>query len=450
MENRRVCSFSQIRYRLLAAAVSIVAAAPLAQPVNAQDRSRDHDMMRGGGDRSHDGGVHGMGTGAAVGIGIDILRGISSGSPNASDNNTTTKKPPDKKQHNVKPPEKPPTHNADIPPKTPDNPPTTTKQPPVTTGGPPPPPPTDSPPPTQTSSSPPPDQPKTPTAPPPRDPNDVPVPQTPYGHDIPQECPQRGMGCAALIIDFKTHYLGDLDPLKDHLLANKACEVEYFTSKFLNADERNRMNDAIARHRERVARGAEIAIEIVRGEGYPAELRTCGSVGPDKGGSLNRQEFVAGNYTAANKHVCEWVVADYSCYSGYTAEIFDEMNNRGPNPALENSTQNGCVGVQANNCSQHAAYDFDLAVGQSRSSLPACALFTPALRKGLIGALAQQNNSIKIDKTWGHTGYGSSYSDQGYRYCDPITREGYKSEPPTTGVPETVAPIGERTVTNPK
>lgn len=405
--------------------------------------------MRDSGDHERGEGKAGVGAGIGVGIGIiqDIINNPQNQSGQGSDNHKIPKKPdkakttaktlPSDKQPKTpvaSPPATPPTTTTTSPPTTTDNTPPTAPGPPGTTTG---------------------DNPPNPHAGvlPPQDPHDLDVPRTPYGHDVPPECPQRGMGCAALVIDFETHYLGDLAPLRDHLIANKACDVEYFASKFLNRTEWERLTQAIERHRARVARGADLAIEIIRGEGYPAELRTCGSVGPSDGRSLDRQEFVDGNYAAANKHVCGWVMADFSCHSGYTPQAFDEINNGAmqtpskPNAdGSFNPTLHACVGAQRNDCALHAGYDFDVAMGQSSASLPACALFTPALRSSLADVLVQQGKSIKFDQSWRHIGFGSYYSDQGYRYCSPVVREGYRSEPPAPpGKPDTIAPVGATT-----
>jgi len=421
----------------------------VAQPAAGQD-----GMMRPRGEGM------GMGTGLAIGIGTSLLIDQLSKPGGANENKKVDKKtekkvakqPPPKKDkpQNAKAPETPPAKQADNPLQ-----PTATPIPPV--AGPPSlPPTTDNPlnktgspperndvPPTQTVSSPP-DQPKTPGVPP-EDPHDIPVPPTIYGYNKDEDCPQRGMGCAALIIDFQTHYLGDLEPLKEHLAANKGCEVEYVTPQFLSGKElatandklnkntksgephRNvndfewkRVDEAIARHRQKVLNGVELAIEVLRGEGYPAELRSCGSVGPAEGRSLDRQAFHAGNYQAANKHVCGWVVTDFSCYSGYTPHVFDELNNRGSLPRKEVKVSEGvtefreraCQPAQANDCSQHAAYDFDIAMGQSGSSLPACALFTPALRDSLKGALLRKGNKIEfsMDKAKRVLGFEPAHS----------------------------------------
>jgi len=148
---------------------------------------------------------------------------------------------------------------------------------------------------------------------------------------------------------------------------------------------------------------------VLRGEGYPAELRSCGSVGPKEGASIDRQEFQSGNYQAANKHVCGWVAVDFSCYSGYTPQVFDELNNNGSLPMsyMKNVLTDGstkmelreraCQPTQHNDCSRHAGYDFDIAMGQSSASLPACALFTPALRDSLKDGFTLQGKTMKFN-----------------------------------------------------
>ncbi len=448
------------------AAVGLLVALLAAVAANAQMRDSDHGDDRGGG-------MRGVGTGIGVGIGVGIIQGIINNPQNAQGQNPDDRKnakKPDKKTIAKTPPkDQPPKTPAPPPPPPPTtttgDPPTTTDKPPTTTDA--------GPPPTTTSGGTPPDNPGGTVPPPPQDPHDVDVPRG-YGRNAPNVCPQRGMGCAALVIDFNTHTAGDMTRFVDHL-AGGACEIEFVSADFLSGDalakanielnknnkpddkrknannlEWDRVNAAIARHRARVARGAETAIEIIRGEGYPAEIRTCGSVGPSDGGSLNRQEFVDGNYAAANKHVCGWVMADFSCHSGYTPEAFDEINNGAlQNPSAPDANghfdgqMHACTGRQANDCASHAGYDFDIAMGQSTATRSACALFTPALRKSLIGQLVHKGGTITFDQDWHHIGFGSYYSDQGYRYCNPVVREGYTSEtgPAPSGQPVTVAPV---------
>jgi hypothetical protein len=85
-------------------------------------------------------------------------------------------------------------------------------------------------------------------------------------------------------------------------------------------------------------------------------------------------------------------------------------------------------------------------MGQSGSSLPACALFTPALRDSLKGAFSLQGKTMKFDQNWRELAFGGYYSDRGYRYCEPVVRDGYTSQPaPLSGKPDTIAPISAAT-----
>lgn len=457
------------RYLLLfgeRAVVGVLVAASLFATVAANAQMRDSDR---GDDRG--GGMRGVGTGIGVGIGVGIIQGIINNPQNGqgqnSDDRKSAKKPDKKTTAKTPAKDQPPRPPAAPPPATTDQPPATTDKPPTPTDA--------GPPPTTTSGGTPPDNPGGTVPPPPQGPHDADVPRG-YGRNAPDTCPQRGMGCAALIIDFNTHTAGDMTPFVDHFADGGACQIEFVSTDFLSGDalakanaalnknnkpndpwknvnnlEWDRVNAAIARHRARVARGAEIAIEIIRGEGYPAEIRTCGSVGPSDGASLDRQKFVDGNYEAANKHVCGWVMADFSCHSGYTPQAFDEINNGALQyPSAPDASghldgeMHACTGRQANDCASHAGYDFDIAMGQSTAKRSACALFTPALRKSLIGQLVHKSGTITFDQDWRHVGFGSYYSDQGYRTCNPVVRDGYTSEtgPPPSGAPVTgVAPV---------
>ena len=109
--------------------------------------------------------------------------------------------------------------------------------------------------------------------------------------------------------------------------------------------------------------------------------------------------------------------------------------------------ERACQPTQINNCSAHAAYDFDMAMGQSGSSLPACALFTPALRDSFKDAFTLQGKTMKFDNRWRDLAFGGYYSDGGYKHCSPVVRDGYKSELPVAGKPETVAPVNASSIT---
>ena len=494
--------------------------------------AQDQMMRRDSGDR---GGDHGRGMGGLGGIGVNIMTHQLGQSPQAVENPKATKKtttkrvakkplPKDEQKHqNAHAPEKPQLNKADGPPpqipttnpvptvsvpgppETPSTPPTTTGTPPQTTDGPPinkppvePPPPGSGVPPTQTTSAPPIDQP--------------PSTQRIYGHDKGEDCPQRGMGCTALIIDYFEAQEGFVDrrlgppgvkPLANFFGTDLGCDVEYVTPvykaipqpyrvklengtttvqpyedelkevKEYNKEQYNRVTAAISRHRARIRSGTELAVEILNGHGSESPP-ACGAVGHDEGRSINRAEFHAGNYQAiydnGNHHACGWFVADFSCYSGLTPEVVDELNNKGklpiePLPAdlstARYDPEHGrptetrvaaCKTKPGNNCAMHAAYDYDLAVGQAPADFKTCGLLTSTQMTHLINAFGGFH-TIDIEE-FGQTkpgqskdvtvrpsttprnirlqefnfdsllGFRSHYSDQGYRYCDPQSRGG--------------------------
>jgi hypothetical protein len=125
-------------------------------------------------------------------------------------------------------------------------------------------------------------------------------------------------------------------------------------------------------HRKKVAEtGPELAIEMVIGHGgcgsaltenecegkgdYRWDGNACGVWGASfyTDDSLDRAEFHAGNYKAANKNVCDWVVIDSSCFSGFTAKAVDELNN------LQTAR---CDKAPADACANHAAWENDTAL----------------------------------------------------------------------------------------
>jgi hypothetical protein len=434
-------------------------------------RATAQDRMRGGDEGSRNHGTEGMGPGIGIGIGSGIMREILTNpqnQQNPSGSAPNTRKPAAKRPENdtikkTEPKKGPEHHDAGGPPansgKT-DTPPTTAVKSPEQT--PPTPPPATGTPSTTATGTPSTTTTGTPSTTATGTPSTTATSQTP-----PEECPQRGKGCAALIIDFLVDTLkpGDLRELVDHLKGSNGCDVDFVEYRepdaSMNSDGSMNLNApdhatnlknldkdvdaAIARHRQKVEKGVELAIEIIRGEGYPAEVRSCGSVGPPKGRSLDRQIFHFGNYQAANKHVCGWLVADLSCYSGYTPQVVDELNNRGLLPVeakqqvqADGSTtaismEAACKNTPPDNCPTHAGYDFDIAVGQGPSNRKSCALFTPHLRDKVKAALVLNGKSIQFrppkDFLDDWRGFGSYYSDKGYKYCAPYMRAGYKTGP---------------------
>jgi hypothetical protein len=202
-----------------------------------------------------------------------------------------------------------------------------------------------------------------------------------------EDCPQRGKGCVALIIDF-SHNVSwefDMDSLSKKLTA-AGCETDYVAPDLMeiplpetygyegvasyttkpdpkdqdaardhNTPEWKKVRDAITKHREKVAKGVELAIEIVNGhgDGKTGEgLMRCGDwVWKEYSGDfLLRADFHEGNYHAANKNVCGWFTSDFSCYGGLTPKVVDE---------LENLTTSTCSQASAVACPNHAGWEAD-------------------------------------------------------------------------------------------
>jgi hypothetical protein len=72
---------------------------------------------------------------------------------------------------------------------------------------------------------------------------------------------------------------------------------------------------------------------------------------------LWRDEFHEGNYNAADRHVCDWIVYDLSCYSGQTPMAIDELDNHGGTAT--------CAQPSIVNCKKHAGWELDIAEGTS-------------------------------------------------------------------------------------
>src|SRR5438270_3245507 len=210
-----------------------------------------------------------------------------------------------------------------------------------------------------------------------------------------EDCPQRGKGCVALIIDF-SHNVSwefDMESLSKKLTA-AGCDTDYvapdlweiplpqtygygvasYTTKpdpkdqdaarTHNDPEWKKVRDAIVKHREKVAKGAEMAIEIVNGHGDGQTgngMLRCGDwVWKEYTGDfLMRADFHEGNYRAANKNVCGWFTSDFSCYGGLTPKVVDELNN------LTTST---CSQASVIACPNHAGWEADSSTSTATST----------------------------------------------------------------------------------
>lgn len=224
----------------------------------------------------------------------------------------------------------------------------------------------------------------------------------------PPVCPQRGMGCAVLILDFyaQSYLFPDAEKLHSSFKSVK-CDVNYVptahrvvptpstffllegvgprggrirevtippdpreveTAERENAREWQRVFDAIALHRNKLRAGKELAFQIVFAHGQPGvtsfdpeerrrrEEQTCGEWGQNfpTGNSLYRGPFLLDNHLAAQQKVCYEFVLDNSCYSGLTPKGFNSANN---------AFSFSCLDAPGTNHGSHAAYDVDAAAG---------------------------------------------------------------------------------------
>jgi len=433
------------------------------------------DTMHGGDRGSDHGGGVGMGVGAGVGLGIGIIQGIVSQPGGRPDDEHSTKGQKPKNQAKAdragKKDDKPPsTTTTNNPPPT-----TTTNNPPPTTT-------TNNPPPTTTEAPPPASPGSPPSVTVENPPTNTPGPLQPVAPpDQPatknnEDCPQRGKGCAALIIDFSAHF-DETDHLKKmrDALENIDCDVQYVDPEFRNANasqfseqraavrewndkQMKWMREEISKHRKKLEEGRELAIEMITGHGGAWEFdddgsSTFGVFGPhqlfhnnfaiteradsDKKqklgegrSGLTRGLFHSGNYTAANKHVCAWFVFDHSCYSGLTPRAIDTLNNTGKAEYTYKPIDQ---------CGLHAAYEEDLGVGTSKSDAQCNASDAPTATAPLIKELESFEKSIQGDSPadfrsliaklskvfWTSEGF---YHDGGHHYCTGPIRSGYNFE----------------------
>ena len=272
-----------------------------------------------------------------------------------------------------------------------------------------------------------------------------------------EDCPQRGKGCVALVIDFSGNvsWEFDMESLSKKLSA-AGCDTDYVApdlweiplphtygyegiasytttpdpknqeaARAHNTPEWKKIRDAIANHRAKVAKGVELAIEIVNGHGESrgkTETLACGywEWKEYTGDFLYRAEFHAGNYRAANKNVCGWFTSDFSCYGGLTPKVVDELNN------LTTST---CSQASAVACPNHAGWESDSStstatntetctngsIGWQKSYIGDPLDAETERRKNLpAGSTANYSDLIEALRTKAGESSTSRYADHGY------------------------------------
>jgi hypothetical protein len=314
---------------------------------------------------------------------------------------------------------------------------------------------------------------QTPTAPPANDQS-----HAPPNEAAEEDCPQRGRGCVALIVDFikRSDRKSHLDEVRNRL-EQVNCEVDYVAPEFKELDESDKaaraaaithnnkemakVRSAVAAHRERLKEGVELAIEMINAHGDEAnneDVGTFGIVGPHyafrygiedpslKTGialaGLSRGLFHGGNYDALLRHACAWFVFDASCYSGLTARAVDTLENTGK---AEYTLK------PIDDCKPYAAYEQDVAVTTATGHEEACSEEVFSLAKPLLGPLEELHrevlretrsasgpHSVVYPKTYrtlvprmvkaimASHGY---YADNGYKWCTEPIRDGYKFTP---------------------
>ena len=211
-----------------------------------------------------------------------------------------------------------------------------------------------------------------------------------------EDCPQRGMGCVALVIDFSSNVSWEFDMKSiSGKLQAVGCETDYVTpdlqeiplpypigiegvasytvqpdpedqrkAREHNDPEWRKVREAISSHRAKVAKGVELAIEIVNGHGFSKSASStlaCGAwVWKEYTGDyLYRSSFHEDNYHAANKNVCGWCTSDFSCYGGLTPKVVDE---------LENLTTSTCSAASTIACGNHAGWEADASMSSASST----------------------------------------------------------------------------------
>ena len=206
------------------------------------------------------------------------------------------------------------------------------------------------------------------------------------------DCPQRGEGIEALIIDyslFTWEGQGGHTPFElNTTLGNLGARVHYVAPKFKNvptnvtysipftnvvlysnqqtvqsakahnALEMQKMLKQINTYTHAVHEGRELAFELIWAHGSRNTYTSCGSVGSvlNTGQALRRDSFHTRIHRAIKNKVCAHTAIDYSCYSGLSCMAVDELCNQ---------NRASCNNLKINNRLHHPSYEADLALSSS-------------------------------------------------------------------------------------
>jgi|GEM_PF-4448314 len=265
------------------------------------------------------------------------------------------------------------------------------------------------------------------------------------GPDGGTDCPQRGKGCDALIVELMYEWymfsVGDMDAR----LRGIQCTTEFYDinanfkdkprrvfvatnrppAGFWNmtegelaaalaqweiwrAGEQAKLDAAIATHVAHLRAEKEIGIEVFNAHGSEGDCPACGSVTTAAWEvSVPRRDTIQAIYDGARRHVCAWLLFDSSCFSGNSVRGFNTVNNTG---------MCRCCAAPAVNPCFRAGFEDDKAVASSRISDEAsnltCKFDLSHFKDAIEEARTAGNN--RVDRFINRRQYASSYVDDGY------------------------------------
>ncbi len=271
--------------------------------------------------------------------------------------------------------------------------------------------------------------------------------------DTVADCPNRGKGTEALIVDMRVstfepsahrikvalenagvsatylapHFrsitrevdVGFFGSIKSCFSGNEALEKEIAAH---NKAEATKLVNGIASYAKRVSQGRETSIEIIWSHGSERDTKNgfpCGAFASsfyDAG--YPREKFHRIMYKAIDQKVCNHIVADYSCYSGLTPMGVDELNNTG----FATCTRN-----LANQTAFRPAHDMTLAMGAAEPKLTATFFEADRLRDNWVMTIKATPSldqlAMLLKRNLPFIG-NSSYEDQGIHQVT-ANRRGY-------------------------
>jgi hypothetical protein len=187
--------------------------------------------------------------------------------------------------------------------------------------------------------------------------------------------------------------------------------------KASNGAEWAKVADKIRTHRQAVAKGANLAVQILSGHGSHTG---CGTVGPKfstGAGVLGRASFHAGNYAAESHSVCSAAAMDWTCSGGLSVKAVQSLDNTGAAscsvaPPISHPLHAGYYADMAMSLAPAGSYCTDAQVGVEDTSLSNAITMAGATKNPAL--IAKGIRDRIPSSTMGPSQFQGYYTDKGY------------------------------------